>query len=128
MMRARFTTAVTMLVLGVVAALTLGLLGPAQAGARYRVTVSPQTVSVHAGHRIYLKGVVRVRAAGRKVFLQTYVNGAWKAVSSRTLSSTSSYAFHPLFGGTGTVVLRVVKPAGQGHAEGISPTVLVTVR
>ncbi len=112
----------------VVVATTLGLVAPAQAGTRYRVTVSPQTVSVQAGHRIYLKGVVRVRAAGRKVFLQTYVNGSWKAVSSRTLSSTSSYAFHPLFGGTGTVVLRVVKPAGQGHAEGISPTVLVTVK
>lgn len=128
MMRAALRTATSMVVLAVVVAMTLGLSGPAQAGARYRVTVSPQTTSAHAGHRVVLKGVVRAGAPGRKVFLQTYVNGAWKAVSSRTLSSRSSYSFHPLFGGTGTVVLRVVKPAGQGHAQGISPTVLVTVK
>ena len=132
MMRAALRTASSMAVLAVVVALTLGLMlglsGSAQAGARYRVTVSPQTTSVTAGHRVVLKGIVRAQAPGRKVFLQAYVNGSWKAVSSRTLSSTSSYSFHPLFGGTGTVVLRVVKPAGQGHAQGISPTVLVTVR
>lgn len=128
MVRAAMKTAATMTVLAVVAALTLGLSGPAQAGARYRVTVSPQTTSIAAGHRLVLKGIVRPMAPGRKVFLQTYVNGAWQPVSTRTLGSTSSYSFHPLFGGTGTVVLRVIKPRGQGHAEGISPTVLVTVK
>jgi uncharacterized protein (DUF58 family) len=121
-------TAVSVALATVLVALTLGLTGPAQAGTRYRVTVSPQTASVHAGRRLTLQGVVRVGAPGRKVFLEAYAPGGWRVVTSRALTSTSSYAFHPLFGGSGVVVLRVVKPAGAGHDRGVSPTVLVTVK
>ncbi|MCW2755750.1 MAG: hypothetical protein JWQ32_3161 [Marmoricola sp.] len=124
----RMRIALSVALVTVLAAVTLGLSGPAQAGTRYRVTVSPQTTSIAAGRRATLQGIVRVAAPGQKVFLQTYINGNWRAVSSRALTSTSTYAFHPLFRGSGVVVLRVVKPATPGHARGVSPTVLVTVK
>ncbi|EWS99695.1 hypothetical protein N865_21470 [Intrasporangium oryzae NRRL B-24470] len=58
--------------------------------------------------------------AGATVYLQRYVNGVWSTVTSRTLSSTSTYSFTIKPGLRTTYTYRVYRPADSGHLAGYS--------
>ncbi|MFJ8579200.1 S8 family serine peptidase [Micromonospora sp. NPDC093277] len=77
--------------------------------------------SFRRGGTVTLSGSVSPKHAGQTVYLQRLVNGSWKNVTSKKLSSSSSYSFSIKPTSRGTFTYRVYKPADTDHAAGYSP-------
>jgi len=113
----------------VVSALLLGTASvvttPAAAATRYTVFVKASATTVPVGHTVTFSGAVSPNAAGLSVKLQRYYSGAWRGAATKTLTSTSRYAFSVTIDTAGTRSYRVVKPSTRGYGSGISRTVRV---
>jgi hypothetical protein len=94
---------------------------------RQKVTAALSASSITLGQTVTIKGSVAPNHAGQSVTLQRYYSGAWHAVKTATLTSTSTYSFSYQPGSTGTRTLRVYRPADTGHASGTSPNLMLTV-
>ncbi|MEU8259299.1 S8 family serine peptidase [Micromonospora sp. NPDC048999] len=73
------------------------------------------------GGTVTLSGSVSPTHAGQTVYLQRLVNGSWKNITSKKLSSSSTYSFAIKPTSKGTFKYRVYKPADTDHAAGYSP-------
>lgn len=96
-------------------------------GVRPAVSATLSRTSFPLGRSVGLSGKVAPAHGGQIVYLQRLVDGRWSNVSSRVLSSTSTYAFaiRPLH--RGTHYYRVYKPADTDHLAGFSGTRSFTV-
>lgn len=90
-------------------------------GVRTAVTATLSKTSFALGGSVTLSGKVSGHA-GTTVYLQRLVNGSWTTVTSKTLSSTSTYSFTIKPSSRGTYYYRVYKPADTDHLAGYSPT------
>jgi serine protease len=88
--------------------------------------ISPTAITLGATTKFY--GSVRPAHAGRPVYLQQYVSGTWRTLSSVKLSSNGSYAFGIRPKTRGTFAYRAVFTADADHAQAISANKTVTVR
>ena len=89
-------------------------------GVRTSVSAALSATSVALGGSVTLSGTVSPSHAGKTVYLQRYVNGAWTSITSRALSSTSTYAFTIKPAYRGTYSYRVYMPADTDHLAGYS--------
>ena len=105
----------------------LGSYAKKSVAVRTAVTAAASRTSVPLGGSLSLRGTVAPSHARQQVTIQRYYGGAWRGVGYATLTSTSSYAFPLTPGARGTYYYRVVKRADTDHAEGVSPTVKLTV-
>jgi hypothetical protein len=94
---------------------------------RQKVTAALSASSITLGQTVTIKGSVAPNHAGQSVTLQRYYSGAWHAVKTATLTSTSAYSFSYKPGSAGTRTLRVYRPADTGHASGTSPTLTPSI-
>ncbi|PWU52823.1 hypothetical protein DLJ46_02285 [Micromonospora globispora] len=85
------------------------------------VTATLSKTSFALGGTVTLSGSVSPNHSGQTVYLQRLVSGSWQNVTSRTLSSSSTYAFSIKPTSKGTYYYRVYKPADTDHAAGFSP-------
>jgi serine protease len=91
-------------------------------GVAVAVSATLSRTSVPLGGSVTLSGGVAPGHPGQPVYLQRLANGAWTTVTSRALSSTSSYAFTIKPGSRGTYYYRVYKPGDTDHVGNVSPT------
>jgi hypothetical protein len=83
--------------------------------------------SVRRGQTVTFSGTIAPDARGRTVYLQRLVNGRWSTAASKTVTSKYGYSI-PWTPRTLTdFTFRVVLPAGNGQATGISNTRRLTV-
>jgi hypothetical protein len=117
------------LVLTVVALTTSGQAKPHPP---YRVAIQASATTVSAGEQVTFTGKVRpVTKAMRKqnVKLQvTYPDGLFETEGLDRPDRQGRYAFTESFGVPGTYLVRARIAAGQGHSEGISQELTITVR
>lgn len=99
----------------------------ARATVRQKVTAAVNDSSITLGQTVTVRGSVAPNHAGKSVSLQRYYSGAWQTLTSRTLSSTSTYSFSYKPNSAGTRTIRVYRPADSDHASGTSPTLKMTV-
>ncbi|MGR6316796.1 S8 family serine peptidase [Micromonospora soli] len=85
------------------------------------VTGNLSKTSFALGGTVTLSGSVSPSHAGQTVYLQRLVSGSWKNITSRTLSSSSTYSFSIKPTSRTTYYYRVYKPADTDHAAGYSP-------
>lgn len=116
------------------AASTLALTAPTQAApakARsYQVTASVnKDVAIAKETLIKVKGRVTPKAVGQKVVLQQRVGNkkTWKATGTAKVKANGTYKLTDEPSTPGSRLYRVVKPASNGLAKGISPSVEVQV-
>ncbi|HEX8972834.1 M4 family metallopeptidase [Oryzihumus sp.] len=92
------------------------------------VSVKASSTSFTLGHTVTLSGTVSPNHAGQYVYLQRYLgSGKWTTVTSKVLSSTSTYsmAWKPTL--RAAYVLRVVKNADADHVGAASSNVTIHV-
>ncbi|HEX5596456.1 MAG TPA: hypothetical protein VFX61_10635, partial [Micromonosporaceae bacterium] len=87
---------------------------------RVVVSATLSKTSFARGGSVKLSGKVSPSHAGKTVYLQRYVGGKWTTVTSRKLSSTSSYSFTIKPSSRGTYKYRVYRPADTDHLSGVS--------
>jgi len=116
------------LVLTVVA---LSTSGQAKPHPPYRISVRASATTVPAGQQVTFTGKVRpVTKAMRKqnVKLQiTYPDGLFETAGLDRPDRKGKYTFSQSFGVPGTYLVRARIAAGQGHSEGISQELTITV-
>jgi hypothetical protein len=83
--------------------------------------------SMRLGSTALLSGTVTPTHAGKTVSLQRLVNGAWGTISTRALSSTSTYAFGIRPATRGTHSYRVLFTGDADHGAAASTTRVLTV-
>ena len=97
-------------------------------GVRAAVTGTVSRTSLPLGGTFTLSGSVAPSHAGRTVYVQRYAgNNAWTTVTSRALTSTSTYAFTVKPATRGTFTYRVHLPADTDHLASYSPNRAVKV-
>ncbi|WP_139307424.1 S8 family serine peptidase [Micromonospora pattaloongensis] len=84
------------------------------------VTAAASKSSFRLGGSLVLSGKVSPSHARQTVYLQRLVGGSWRNVTSRSLSSTSSYSFTVEPTTRGTYQYRVYKPADADHVGAAS--------
>src|SRR4051794_11467222 len=103
----------------------------AHAGSTWIVGIQASATQVNAGQKVLFTGTVRPKAAaaGEKVLLQEqFRSGAkWQTQKKAKLSGGGKYsvADRPML--NTRHAYRVVMPASQKHAKGVSATIKVTV-
>ncbi|MFU8854683.1 S8 family serine peptidase [Micromonospora sp. SL1-18] len=85
------------------------------------VTATLSKTSFRLGRTVTLSGKVSPSHSGKTVYLQRLVNGKWKNITSKKLSSSSSYSFTIKPTKRGTYSYRVYKAADTDHIAGASP-------
>ena len=95
--------------------------------APFNVILRASRAVVRNGRPAKLTGRVTPRAAYKRVELQVRAGGRWRTVASQALSKSSTFAFTPRLSGVGGHFLRVMKPVGSGHAQGVSDIVELIV-
>lgn len=100
---------------------------PASALSPFTVTLRASRAVVGNGRVAKLAGRVAPGAAHKRVELQARAGGRWRTISSRSLSKSSGFAFTTRLSGVGGHFLRVLKPSGSGHAQGVSSIVELIV-
>jgi hypothetical protein len=115
----------------------VGYLGSGSAGGAYSptasvpvaptVTMTASRTSLYYGGYVTFSTVVRPGHAGRSVSLQRWNGSAWKTVTTRTLSSTSTASAKVRPPARGTNKYRWVLAAHTDHATGVSATSTVRV-
>ena len=97
-------------------------------GVRTTVTSNVSRTSVPLGGTFAMFGSVSPSHAGRTVYLQRYAgNNTWATVTSRALTSTSTYGFTVKPTARGTSTYRVYFPADTDHLASLSPNRTVTI-
>jgi hypothetical protein len=91
-------------------------------GVKTNVSATLSKTSFALGRSVTLSGSVSPSHAGKTVYLQRYVNGSWSTVTSKALSSTSTYSFTIKPSSKRTYYYRVYKPADTNHLAGYSGT------
>jgi hypothetical protein len=91
-------------------------------GVRPVVSANLSRTSFALGGSVTLSGGVAPGHAGHRVYLQRLVNGSWVTVTSRLLSTASTYAFAIKPSSRGTYYYRVYKAADTDHLAAVSPT------
>lgn len=122
-------TASAALALGSLALTSPTYAAPAKAGA-YTVTAKiNETVAIGKETTLKVRGRVTPKAAGQKVILQQRVlpKKTWKATGSAKIKSTGTYVLKDVPSTPGKREYRVVKPASDGLAKGISKSLEVQV-
>ena len=102
---------------------------PAKAGA-YTVTAKiNKTVAIGKETTLKVRGRVTPKAAGQKVVLQQRVGNkkTWKATATAKIKANGTYVVKDDPSTPGKREYRVVKPASNGIAKGISPALAVQV-
>jgi hypothetical protein len=97
----------------------------AEAAAKYRVKITLSDTNVAKGDSVLVTGKVRPVTTG-KVLLQRRKNGNWSTVRTIKLVA-STYVANVKMKEAGVTFLRVVAPAGKGHAKGVSKVKTVRV-
>ena len=127
----RFTALVATATL---AAGTLSLAAPTAAApakaTAYKVTAKiNETVAIGKETTLKVRGRVTPKAAGQKVILQQRVlpKRTWKATGTAKIRSTGTYVLKDVPSTPGKREYRVVKPASNGFAKGISQALSVQV-
>ena len=127
----RFTALVATATL---AASTLALAAPTTAApakaTAYKVTAKiNKTVAIGKETKLKVKGKVTPKAAGQKVTLQQRVGKkkSWKATGSAKIKANGTYVLKDTPSTPGAREYRVVKPASNGFAKGISKPLAVEV-
>jgi len=107
-----------------------GQLGRASAAVlvnvRPRISATLSRSSAPLGSTVKLTGTVAPNHAGQRIYLQRYTGGRWRTVTSKLLSSTSSYSFSLRPATRGQHKYRTYKPADGDHAAGTSRTRTLT--
>ncbi len=101
--------------------------GVARTDVRPGVRATLDRASMPAGGTAYLRTSVAPSHAGRTIYLQRYVSGAWRTVASRTLSSSSTATFSIRLTGRGTYYFRVYHPADSDHVLAVTGTLTLRV-
>jgi hypothetical protein len=92
------------------------------------VSVRASSTSFRLGGTVTLSGTVSPNHHGQYVYLQRYLgSGRWTTVTSRVLSSTSTYALPWKPTARAAYVLRVVKNPDSDHAGATSSNVTIHV-
>ena len=102
---------------------------PAKATA-YTVTAKiNKTVAIGKETKLKVKGKVTPKAAGQKVTLQQRVGNkkSWKATGTAKIKANGTYVLKDTPSTPGKREYRVVKPASNGFAKGISKPLAVEV-
>ena len=94
---------------------------------RAKVSAGVSSTSVRRGAVFTLSGGVGPKKAGQRIYLQRYDSGAWRNVTSTTLSSRSAYAFPVRHGSRATLRYRTVTRPDAYQGAGVSPTRTVRV-
>ncbi|HWL34600.1 MAG TPA: hypothetical protein VNQ77_00265 [Frankiaceae bacterium] len=94
---------------------------------RPKVTATLARTSVPRGTATTLSVSVAPSHAGRTVYLQRLVNGAWQNAASKALGSASSTSFAVSRTTAGTYYYRVVLPAHADHTTGTSARLTLKV-
>ena len=103
---------------------------PAKMGKSYSVTAKiNKTVAIGKETTLKLRGRVTPKAVGEKVVLQQRVGNkkSWKATGTSKIRSNGSYVLKDVPSTPGKREYRVVKPASDGIAKGISDALAVEV-
>lgn len=122
-------TRLAVLSLALVSALSpLSLSTAAHAATDYRVTLASVTKNATVGTTFVVTGNVFPVAAGLSVRVQSRKPGTttWTTVKTAKLTTQSKFKITVKQAYAGTTGYRVVKPAGNGHGQGISPVLKVT--
>src|SRR5690349_11447653 len=127
----RFTALVATATL---AASTLALAAPTTAApakaTAYTVTAKiNKTVAIGKETKLKVKGKVTPKAAGQKVTLQQRVGNkkSWKSTGTAKIKANGAYVLKDTPSTPGKREYRVVKPASNGFAKGISKSLAVEV-
>jgi len=97
-------------------------------GVRTAVTGVVSRTTLGLGGTFTMSGSVAPSHAGKTVYLQRYAGGgSWTTVTSKALSSTSTYSFSVKPSSRGTFTYRVYKPADTDHLASYSPSRAVKV-
>ncbi len=127
----RFTALVASATL---AASTLALAAPTTAAparaTAYKVTAKiNETVAISKETTLKVRGRVAPKAVGQKVVLQQRVGNkkTWKATGTARIKANGTYVLKDDPSTPGKREYRVVKPASNGFAKGISPALAVQV-
>jgi hypothetical protein len=95
---------------------------------RAAVTSNVSRTTLPLGGTFTLSGSVAPTHAGRTVYVQRYVgNNAWTTATSRTLTSSSTYAVSVKPTARGTFTYRVYLPADADHLASYGPNRAVKV-
>jgi subtilisin family serine protease len=95
---------------------------------RAAVTSAVSRTTLPLGGTFTVSGSVAPTHAGRAVYVQRYAgNNVWTTVTSRALTSTSTYAFSVKPTARGTFTYRVYLPADTDHLASYSPSRAVKV-
>lgn len=122
-------TASAALALGSLALTSPTYAAPAKADA-YTVSAKiNKTVAIGKETTLKVRGRVTPKAAGQKVILQQRVlpKKTWKATGTAKIKSTGTYVLKDVPSTPGKREYRVVKPASNGLAKGISKALAVQV-
>ncbi|MGZ0147766.1 S8 family serine peptidase [Kribbella sp. WER1] len=88
-------------------------------------TLAP--ASIRLGQASKLSGYVAPAHYGKPVYLQQYVNRAWKSIASVKLSTSGAYAFGVKPAVRGQIVYRVWFPTDGDHAQAFTGNKILTV-
>lgn len=102
--------------------------GSVSVGARTRVGAALDRSTIRLGEAAVMSGYVSPEHARQRVYLQRYSAGAWRTVASRTLWSSSRFAFTVRPSARGSFMYRVYKGADADHVASWSGRRALEVR
>jgi hypothetical protein len=89
--------------------------GPKRAAVAPRLTARLNKAAARAGSRVTLSGSLMPAHAGRSVRIERYYSGAWRLVTTATLSSSGTYSSVLTVPAPGWHKYRVVRPADRDN-------------
>jgi type VII secretion-associated serine protease mycosin len=101
--------------------------GSRTVGVRTAISSVLSATSVARNKSVTLTGTVEPSHAGKTVYLQRLVGGKWTNVTSKKLSSKSTYSFSIKWSTKGSYSYRVYFPAHTDHLAGYSKTRVLKV-
>ncbi|PKH37165.1 hypothetical protein SAMN05192575_10187 [Nocardioides alpinus] len=121
-------TASAALALSPLALATTSYAAPAKAAWTVTAKIN-ETVAIGKETTLKVRGRVTPKAAGQKVVLQQRVGNkkSWKATGTAKVKNNGTYVLKDDPSTPGKRAYRVVKPASNGFAKGVSPTLDVEV-
>jgi hypothetical protein len=105
--------------------------GVVRVNVRQVVTASLSRTSIRSGETVSVNASVAPNHAGQLVYLQRFYSGAWRTVTYRALSGTSTVTFTFAYSQPCCAVqdhyFRVYKPGDRDHTLGLSPKLTLRV-
>lgn len=90
-----------------------------------KVAASANHSLIAHGASVKLTFVVTPNERGKTVYLQRYISGRWRNVTSHALSSASAWTFTEVLSTAGTYYFRGYEAGDATHAAGASPTLRI---